>query len=273
MTGLSGLTVGATYFLGAVGAVAAVAPATAGNIIQPVGKAISATSLEFVQGTPITVGVMATSRYLAMLSGALKMVVPATVSTGTASAGQIVALNPSGKIDSTMLSAAVPNVPRDRTWSMLYANAANSGFDHLGFYSYPLSGNASSGSGTDSLGRQYVSAVSGTTAGNFVQVGYLNPNVSLTRSPSFHITAGITNPATTNTFICGFMANSGGGNFSPAYISAASYADPGKQNDNPMIAFLALAGATYWQCYLSDGTTHGSDGQQRRGNRLSHPQL
>ncbi len=55
VTGLSGLTIGATYFLGAVGGATAVAPSTAGNIIQPVGKAISATSLEFVQGTPITV--------------------------------------------------------------------------------------------------------------------------------------------------------------------------------------------------------------------------
>ncbi len=201
---------------------------------------------------------MATSRYLAMISGALKMVVPATASTGTASAGQIVALNPSGKIDATMLStSAVPNVPRDRTWSMVFANASNGGFDHIGIYSYPLSNNASQGSGTDSVGRQYISAVSNATIGSFVQVGYSNPSASLARSPSFHITAAVLNPSTTNTFICGFMANSGNGNFSPAYISASSYADPGKQNDNPMIAFLALANATYWQCYLSDGTHAG----------------
>ena len=55
VTGLSGLTIGATYFLGTVGGVVAVAPSTAGNVVQTVGNAISATSLEFAPQTPVTV--------------------------------------------------------------------------------------------------------------------------------------------------------------------------------------------------------------------------
>lgn len=47
ITGLSGLTIGATYYLGTVGAVTPTAPTTAGNNLQVAGKAISATQLEF----------------------------------------------------------------------------------------------------------------------------------------------------------------------------------------------------------------------------------
>lgn len=58
ITGLSGLTLGATYYLGKVGAVIAssgVASLTAGNILQVVGKALSATTLDFTpEPAPIT---------------------------------------------------------------------------------------------------------------------------------------------------------------------------------------------------------------------------
>jgi hypothetical protein len=44
---LSGLTVGSKYFLGTAGAISLTAPATAGNVLQQVGVALSATSLDF----------------------------------------------------------------------------------------------------------------------------------------------------------------------------------------------------------------------------------
>jgi hypothetical protein len=47
VTGMSGLTLGTTYFLSTVGAVTTTPPSTAGNIVQIVGKALSATSLAF----------------------------------------------------------------------------------------------------------------------------------------------------------------------------------------------------------------------------------
>lgn len=49
---------------------------------------------------------MATARYLALTNGAITEVVPATASSGAASAGQIVALNASGRIHSSMLASA-----------------------------------------------------------------------------------------------------------------------------------------------------------------------
>jgi hypothetical protein len=54
ITGLSGLTQGQTYFLGAVGAVTATRPTTAGNICQVVGVALSATSLKFDPRAAVT---------------------------------------------------------------------------------------------------------------------------------------------------------------------------------------------------------------------------
>jgi hypothetical protein len=52
---LAGLTAGVKYFLGTVGAVTTTAPATAGNVIQPVGVALSATTLEFMPDpAPVT---------------------------------------------------------------------------------------------------------------------------------------------------------------------------------------------------------------------------
>jgi len=52
---LSGLTAGAEYFLGATaGAAVATAPSGSGNVVQLVGKAISATELAFTRGTPVT---------------------------------------------------------------------------------------------------------------------------------------------------------------------------------------------------------------------------
>lgn len=53
--GLTGLTVGAAYVLGTAGAPTVTVPTTAGQIVQPVGIAISTTSLNFNPGTPITI--------------------------------------------------------------------------------------------------------------------------------------------------------------------------------------------------------------------------
>jgi hypothetical protein len=49
VTGLSGLTVGSTYYLGTGGALvlAAAAPSAVGTIIQIIGKAVTATSVDF----------------------------------------------------------------------------------------------------------------------------------------------------------------------------------------------------------------------------------
>lgn len=55
ITGLSGLTVGAFYYLGTAGALTATPPSTAGNVVQYVGKALSATTLEFNPQQPVTV--------------------------------------------------------------------------------------------------------------------------------------------------------------------------------------------------------------------------
>lgn len=55
ITGLSGLTIGATYFLGTVGGITTTAPTAAGTNLQVVGKAISATQLEFTPDpAPVT---------------------------------------------------------------------------------------------------------------------------------------------------------------------------------------------------------------------------
>jgi hypothetical protein len=48
ITGLSGLTPGARYFVGAAGAITTTAPTAAGSIWQPIGRATSATALEFL---------------------------------------------------------------------------------------------------------------------------------------------------------------------------------------------------------------------------------
>ena len=55
VTGLSGLTPGATYFLSGAtaGAITATAPTTAGHIAQEVGVALSATELAFEAQQPI----------------------------------------------------------------------------------------------------------------------------------------------------------------------------------------------------------------------------
>jgi hypothetical protein len=52
VTGLSGLTPGTLYFLGAAGAVTATPPTTTGYTVQQVGKALSATTLLFAPGVP-----------------------------------------------------------------------------------------------------------------------------------------------------------------------------------------------------------------------------
>jgi hypothetical protein len=56
ISGLSGLTPGAQYFLGTVGApiLASALPTTAGTIIQSVGVAFSASVLVFEMGDPVT---------------------------------------------------------------------------------------------------------------------------------------------------------------------------------------------------------------------------
>lgn len=56
ITGLTGLTPGALHFLSAVaGATTAIAPSTAGNVVQQVGVALNATTLGFEAQQPITV--------------------------------------------------------------------------------------------------------------------------------------------------------------------------------------------------------------------------
>lgn len=47
ITGLSGLTPGATYFLGAVGALVTAPPTAVGSVTQQVGTAVNATTLQF----------------------------------------------------------------------------------------------------------------------------------------------------------------------------------------------------------------------------------
>lgn len=54
LNALSGLTPGATYFLGNTGAVTTSAPTTAGHILQKVGVAKSATELAVILKDPIT---------------------------------------------------------------------------------------------------------------------------------------------------------------------------------------------------------------------------
>jgi hypothetical protein len=54
--GLSGLTIGAKYFLGTTaGAIVATAPSAVGNVVQPVGVAASATELVYERGEPVTI--------------------------------------------------------------------------------------------------------------------------------------------------------------------------------------------------------------------------
>lgn len=54
ITGLSGLTIGATYYLSATaGAITTTPPTTSGHIVQKVGVAISATELSFEPGEPV----------------------------------------------------------------------------------------------------------------------------------------------------------------------------------------------------------------------------
>lgn len=56
ITGLSGLTVGARYYLGTTpGGVVSAALASSGNVDQYVGRAISATELTFEPGEPVTI--------------------------------------------------------------------------------------------------------------------------------------------------------------------------------------------------------------------------
>lgn len=50
-TGVSGLTVGAEYYLDTVGAVTATAPTSGGTVVQSVGVAKSATELEVILGS------------------------------------------------------------------------------------------------------------------------------------------------------------------------------------------------------------------------------
>ncbi|MGA2433932.1 MAG: hypothetical protein ABSG25_01465 [Bryobacteraceae bacterium] len=55
-TQLTGLTPGAKYYLGTIGGtISSVSGLTTGNIMQFVGKAISATEIEFIPGQPIII--------------------------------------------------------------------------------------------------------------------------------------------------------------------------------------------------------------------------
>lgn len=53
ITGLSGLTPGATYFLSTGGGISTTAPTTAGNTWQEIGRAVSTTELEFRPGRSV----------------------------------------------------------------------------------------------------------------------------------------------------------------------------------------------------------------------------
>jgi hypothetical protein len=53
-TAVTGLTIGATYYLSTTGAVTATAPTTSGYIVQEVGRARSATAMPFEPQQPIT---------------------------------------------------------------------------------------------------------------------------------------------------------------------------------------------------------------------------
>jgi hypothetical protein len=56
LSGLSGLTIGAHYFVSTTpGTITLTAPSTGGNVYQSVGKAKSATELIFERGEPITI--------------------------------------------------------------------------------------------------------------------------------------------------------------------------------------------------------------------------
>lgn len=56
ITGLSGLTAGSDYYLSTVGGISDTPPSAAGNVVQYVGKATSATELDFQPSTmPVTV--------------------------------------------------------------------------------------------------------------------------------------------------------------------------------------------------------------------------
>lgn len=56
ITGLTGLTIGASYYVSGAtaGLATATAPTTAGHIVQRIGKAISATEISFEPAQPIT---------------------------------------------------------------------------------------------------------------------------------------------------------------------------------------------------------------------------
>lgn len=54
ISGLSGLTVGPVYLSTTPGGVTGTVPSTAGNVVQQVGYATSATTLVFEMGTPVT---------------------------------------------------------------------------------------------------------------------------------------------------------------------------------------------------------------------------
>lgn len=55
ITGLSGLTIGATQYLGTSGAATATAPTASGSTLQEIGTALSATEIIFVPLTPILI--------------------------------------------------------------------------------------------------------------------------------------------------------------------------------------------------------------------------
>jgi hypothetical protein len=57
VTGLTGLTIGARYYLATTaGGVTATPPSGVGNVVQYLGVAVSATEISFEPGDPVTVG-------------------------------------------------------------------------------------------------------------------------------------------------------------------------------------------------------------------------
>lgn len=85
---------------------------------------------------------MSVTKVLSLNGGIQTEVVPATTSAGSASAGQIVALNSSGQVDSSMLpssggsTSSGPSmiVPRNMYFHMVGVDAEGNGFDVFNAY-------------------------------------------------------------------------------------------------------------------------------------------
>ena len=173
---------------------------------------------------------MAVTRVISLANGILKEVVPATASTGTATAGQVVALNANGLVDPTMqpiattaaLGSVKPDgttitvtgagvisavsggssgpsmvVPRNRAWQLGTANPSNNEFDTFALYSFfDAAGNFDFNSFPDAAGYVSVSCTTGTTVNT--PVGYAGTKNLLFLNASFRAIYGLTSIASVN---------------------------------------------------------------------------